>query len=234
MMKKVFLLVTCLLFAFSGVADAALNDLGFGAIVGDGQYKLVYDDVLDITWLDFTHTQAGGTWSNQMNWAADLEVEYNGQVFSDWRLPIIDASIPVGTGYGYVGPNGDGSYSYLYGYNMTNSELGHLFYESLSNDGYRATDFSINNPYGLTNTGLFNNLENARYWLGTEESATEAWVFGLNYGYLQIIGKDPDTLYAIAVHPGDIAASPVPVPGAMLLLGSGLIGIGGIRRKMKK
>jgi hypothetical protein len=62
-------------------------------------------------------------------------VEYDGQIFSDWRLPIIDASIPVGTSYGYIGPNGDGSYSYQYGYNMTNSELGHLFYETLGNVG---------------------------------------------------------------------------------------------------
>lgn len=234
MTRKALLIAMVFLFALVGTAQAALEDRGFGEITsgGSGQYRLIYDTLLDITWLDYSNTQAAGTWSTQSDWAANLEVTIDGQVLDNWRLPEIDGDIPVGSGYGFAGANLDGSYSYGYGYNMTNSELGHLFYQTLGNSGYRATDGSVNDPRGLVNSGIFNNLVNATYWLGTEESATEAWDFGLNDGYLEILGKDADTFYGIAVISGDV--NPVPLPAAFWFLGSGLLGILAINRKSKK
>lgn len=232
MTSRTVFIAMAFIFALVGTAQAALEDRGFGEITsgGSGQYRLIYDTVLDITWLDFSHTQAGGIWANQSEWAANLEVTIDGHVLDSWRLPGIDGDIPVGSGYGFAGAHSDGSYSYGYGYNMANSELGHLFYETLGNSGYRGTDGSVNDPRGLINTGIFNHLENATYWLATEESSTEAWDFGLNDGYLEILGKDADTFYGIAVTSGD----PVPIPGAIWLLGAGLMGILGFHRKGKK
>jgi hypothetical protein len=56
------------------------------------------------------------------------------------------------------------------------------------------------------------------------------WTFGFDVGYFNPAWKN-GTFYAMAVHPGDVSA--VPVPGAVWLLGSGLLGLIGIRKKMK-
>jgi len=50
------------------------------------------------------------------------------------------------------------------GYNITSSEMGHLYYTELGNDGYfdtsgNTTGCSESSPYCLTNTGDFQNLQ---------------------------------------------------------------------------
>ena len=84
---------TVISFAYS--AEAVLYDRGGG---------LIYDDVLDITWLQHAN-YSGNTmdWDEAMNWAGDLLF----QGFDDWRLPSSDSSCT--------------------GTNCTGSEMGYLF-----------------------------------------------------------------------------------------------------------
>lgn len=79
-----------MLVLFSGNALASLYLRGLGIITSGsegsgGSYKLIYDDVLDITWLDYTKSL--NNWDSQMAWAGALEVTFDDQTFHDWRLP---------------------------------------------------------------------------------------------------------------------------------------------------
>jgi len=58
-----------------------------------------------------------------MTWASNLV--YGG--FDDWRLP----STPDQGGAYVYGWNGVQPYNYNYGYNMTTSEMGYMFYVNL-------------------------------------------------------------------------------------------------------
>jgi hypothetical protein len=49
-------------------------------------------------------------------------------------------------------------------YNITSSEMGHLFYEELGNSGFYDILGNTNPEYGLTNTGDFKNLIEHGYW----------------------------------------------------------------------
>ena len=83
----------------SGAAQAALHDRGGG---------LVYDDVLNVTWLgDANYAKTSGydsdglmTWDQAMTWADTLV--YHDSVrnvdYSDWRLA---SNSPVGTKWNY-------------------------------------------------------------------------------------------------------------------------------------
>ncbi|MFI5176901.1 MAG: PEP-CTERM sorting domain-containing protein, partial [Terriglobia bacterium] len=66
-----------------------------------------------------------------------------------------------------------------------------------------------------------------------------AWAFGFGYGMLGTADKNPGSAYiqyysALAVHSGDVGAIPIPEPATLLLLGSGLIGLLGFKRKFRK
>lgn len=101
-------------------------------------------------------------------------------------------------------------------------EMGHLYYDELSKPQ--------NGPLG--NTSPFTNLGPYPYWSGTEYITGGAWVFDFSKG-TQGQSTEQNNHYALAVHDGDVGA-PVPIPGAVWLLGSGLIGLIGIRRRFRK
>ncbi len=134
---------------------------------GNGN-RLIYDTDWDITWYDYTN--AGNNWSNQVAWADGLSIDFGGTTFDDWRLPItVDG--PYVSGY-------DGTTTG--GYNITNSEMGHLYYTELGNKGNIATDGTHPQPgWGLSNTGPFQNLYSSFYWSGTEYAANTNYVWGV-------------------------------------------------------
>jgi len=104
---------------------------------------------------------------------------------------------------------------------INEGELGYLYYTELGN------------PSGgpLSNTGPFTNLRPYPiFWLDAEPlGPTSAWEFDFFIGF-QNAGWNLDSNPTWAVRDGDVA--PVPIPSAMLLLGSGLIGLIGFRRKL--
>ena len=205
----------------SSMAQAALEDRGGG---------LIYDNVLDITWLkdaNYAATQFVATvgaqgyadglmnWTAANDWAANLTFHDSERKvdLTGWRLP--------------TALNQDGS-GPCAGYNCTNSEMGHLFYT----DGGLSPDQSITTSATLNS--YFTNMQSYVYWSGTAYApnpANLAWNFGTGVGY-QNGGGQLNEFYAWAVRPGDVAA-PIPEPEtyAMLLAGLGLLGVVAKRRR---
>ena len=98
--------------------------------------------------------------------------------------------------------------------------------------GYLAT-YEIGSASGSYNPAPFTNLlTTVGYWTGTEYAPTpgDAWLYIL-IGY-QTPNVEGANWYALAVHSGDIA--PVPIPGAILILGPGLAGLAAMRRRFRK
>ena len=183
-------------------ANAALYDRGNG---------LIYDDVMDITWLqDANYAQTSGydgdgamNWANANTWAAGLS--YGG--YDDWRLASV-GNAPVT------------------GYNVTTGELGHMFYNNLGNTSFT----SILNNVSFTDatlgggTASFLNVQSSVYWFGEEFvdeefGPTSAWAFSTSNGNQYTPGK-VISYYGWAVRAGDVSS--VPVPAALWLFGSGL------------
>jgi hypothetical protein len=176
------------LFALCGPAQADLTVSGMGTIAGvAGNYQLIYDTDLNVTWLDYTFswldnklpTSYAGR-DGSMLWASELVVTVNGVSYDDWRLPTtVDESH-------FTRPTFNGTTSTGYN-NPATSEMSHLFYTELGNNGYLNIDGSNNGLLsafdGLQNTGLFLNLISAVYWSGTvnilpsEAIQDNAWFF---------------------------------------------------------
>ncbi len=201
------LTVLSLLFlALSGTANASLETRPGG---------MVYDTDLNITWLaDANYAQTSGydadglmTWQDANDWVNNLT--YGG--YNDWRLPSTpDANTSVG-------------------FNQTSSEFGHLFYTELGGTAGSA----------IPNSNLFTNVKIWAWWSGTEYSANPAnvWYFNTVVGHQGNTGKFNlstnkfNEMYAWAVRSGDVA--PVPLPGAIWLFGSGIIGLLSCKRRNK-
>ena len=200
-----------------------------------------YDDVADLTWLaDANYAKTSGydadgamTWYTAKAWVVGLDVAG----VSGWRLPdTID-----------VGNDGE-TYTNYYqgvdaGYNITtHSEMSNMFYNVLGNTAYKDTGGAVtgcpaNNC--LTSTGPFSNLQPLSYWSATEysPSTVSAWKFAFGEG-LQDNAYKSYTRFAWAVQSGDaglgwVPPSSVPVPAAIWLFGSGLLGLIGLARRKK-
>ncbi len=225
--------------SFAGPVGAALFDRGGG---------LIYDDLLDITWLQNANYGAGSayddgtsttdgkmTWDNAVAWAASLTVGATRtwtEPGSFWRLPtIVDTGTP-GCNSAYSGT--DCGYNVQTGSAATTvySEMASLWYDTLGNKGYYDTSGDYQPGYGLTNPGPFDNLESYAYWSGTEyaPNTNGAWDFNTYYGFQTSYYKF-GYHYAWAVRSGDVSA--VPVPAAVWLFGSGLIGLLGVARRKR-
>ena len=138
---------------------------------------------------------------------------------------------------GYEGdPDNDGNYTYAVGYNLANSEMGHLFYGELGNLGYYDTSGNIQSGYGLQNTGDFDNLIAFWYWSGTECGviSNNAWTFSMADGGQRNLYKPNSWLDGLAVRSGQVStAAPIPEPATMLLFSTGLAGLAALKRKRK-
>jgi hypothetical protein len=213
-MKKMFmfLFILVVLLVFSFQANAELFNRGTD-INGN---RLIYDSDFNITWYDYTNTNVGGTWQNQNNWASGLTVTFEGIIFNDWRLP---ATVDGPWVFGYDGTT-------TAGYNITNSEMGHLFYTELGNKGRYDTSGNPQWGYGLTNKGPFNNLQEAFYWSDEYTSNTiyGPWGFYFMKGAQGTEGKgDAYQYYAIAVRPGDVIVVPEPISSTLFIIGAGVL-----------
>ena len=123
------------------------------------------------------------TWAAQTAWAAGLDGDLTYNIDSAYSVSWTDDDWRLGSTV-------NGLYQYGYdgtttgGYNITTSEMGHLFYEELGNLGYYDTSGNYQAGYGLQNTGDFNNLVDSWYWSGTDyaNNSVNAWGFLMDGG----------------------------------------------------
>ncbi len=254
--KILWLIVLISTVMVSKPAIASLITIG-KAHYGDNYYNLIYDDDNNgngLVWLDYSNSpktpegyEGYPGWQHQVDWATSLknpsilECILNPDILIKWdglwRLP---KTVDGETIWGYEGdPDRDGIYTYTNGYNIANSEMGHLFYSELGNLGYFDTSGNYRESgVGLLNVDNFDNLNgDVGYWSGTTQAVgievDHAWVFGMPNGYQFEAGKK-NTYWGIAVRSGNII-KPIPEPSTLLLLIAGLVGLAGItRRKLKK
>jgi hypothetical protein len=208
---------------FSGMANASLEVIGTASYLGN-DYNLIYEDDSiygGLVWLDYTSSPKAN-WTNQKAWAAglgaDLTVTLDPGYTTDidwstgWRLPSAGDS-----------PIDD--------FNDTTSEMGHLYYVSLGKTA--GGPLGDQSPFSeliadlVADAYITETLAMSMPWAGFDL----VWNFRFTNGD-QAQGADIAEYWALGVHPGDVSA--VPVPGAVWLLGSGLLGLIGIRRRRER
>lgn len=229
------LLVAC------AASNAALVDRGGG---------LIYDTVLDVTWLqdaNYAHTQGLPglgqlKWDAALSWADQLVYQdtVRNLTLSNWRLPSIAPLNGVSFQFGTsTGGNRDD------GYNIsapgtpyagsTASELAYMYYNNLGNIARCPTsgwNDCRTTPVQL-NAGPFINLFAAGYWTGSNQSLPfappDAWAFDMGDLYGVQGGFNGDTHRgAWAVMDGDVAAL-VPETSSFAMLAAGLLGLAALR-----
>lgn len=237
----------------SGPAEAVL--LGRDLDGTAATFEAYYDDVLDVTWLRDANlarsqtfgvagidAEGGMSFPVAQAWIAAMNAAgYLG--YDDWRLPGVG---PIdGADFEYVN-RADGTTDVGYGISApgtayagsTQSELPHLFYNTLGNQGafsgplYEATGCYVGPIWCLTNQGpfAFGNLNvpgGGYYWTGTPVTDPlfpgRVHTFGADSGFQGIDPSDLSNLWAWPVRDGDVL--PAPEPASVLLLAAGLAGL---------
>jgi hypothetical protein len=201
------------------VAAAALTAVGLMATSGAEAAlverlggKAIYDEDADLTWLqDANYAKTSGyVWDGRIRW-----VEANA-----WAGSL---NIDGVTGWRLSGGPMLGS-----GYNQTASEIGNLFYNVLGGTAPASIAATHNANYDL-----FKNIQSNSYWTDVEASPTYAWAFTFGYG-AQYSDLKITNMFGWAVRTGDVGASPVPVPGALVLMGPALLGLLGVKRSRRR
>lgn len=217
--------------ALSIPVQADLHDRGGG---------LIYDDILDITWLqdvnysilDSFDGDGQMTWYEAISWIGSLNYydSVRNRWIGGWRLP---RASPI-NGIKHVDIlSYDGATDWGYNITSKNSELAHLFYMTLGNPGYydaggsptgcfvSGYDTCQNNSGPFTMPALHSD-----YWTETQydSDSTLVWGFYFGNGFQDHNSKNND-YRAWAVHDGDVAAIPEPKVLAMLIVGLGMVGV---------
>lgn len=246
-------------FLSSGIVAAGLlatfSSMSSQAALIDRGNNLYYDTELDITWLvkaNLSYSESFGVsgiqadggmdWDTAQAWIAAMNTaSYLG--YSAWRLPTLT---PLdGISFNYVFDNLGASDK---GYNIseagtvyagsTANEMAHLFYNTLDNKAVcdpvlsTSTTCTIQPGFGLINTGPFIQLQDDRYWTNLESGENSERAFDFNFidGSMGT-GQKGGYFHVLAVIDGDVAVSNVPVPAALWLFGSGLIGLVAVSRR---
>jgi hypothetical protein len=199
--------LSAVVFSFiSMLSHASLTGI-LPATAGGTDWQAFYDDQLDISWTANANINGLDTWGNQDAWVAGLDI--NG--VTGWRLPNMDV-------------NGDNTAVKCSSDQAAckDNEYGHLYFYGAG------TVFGS----GITasSPGPFSNvLSNAWYWASNRSGvgAKDLFIFtsGTNGG------DTAGSWAAWAVHDGNV--STVPVPAAVWLFGSGLLGLIGVARRKK-
>jgi hypothetical protein len=188
-----------------------------------------YDPFLNITWLkDANYAQTSGfdgdgfmNFSQANGWAAGLTL-FGG---SDWRLPTVtpvNDTATFNTGYSENGSTDLGYANTGVGWGE-DSEMGYMYYVHLANAKFDPP----------SNTGPFAIVLFSGYWTNQPFGSSNAWAFHFGDGY-QFNNSQDYNDRAWAVHSGDLIGpqvEPVPLPGALWLLGSALVGVGAQARR---
>lgn len=171
-----------------------------------------YDPNLDITWAANANINGKMTWEDANTWAASLSIDG----VTGWRLPSMNV-------------NGDSTFVFCETSGETaclDNEYGYLYYQ-------HGVTASTPGPFNNLQSGEILNGDYELYWSGSLStySAGSVFTYDFNHGdpYDSSFGFAP--FYAMAVYDGDVSA--VPVPAAMWLFGSGLLGLIGITRRKK-
>ena len=188
------LLVSQIIAANGGVIHDTFNT--YDTPSNGGSYTL--------TTADFNTGTGTMTWWGAQAWANNLTL---GGV-TGWILP---------TTANATDPNN-------YGFNITTSQLGDLFYNQLG--GVAGTSITTTHN---TNYNLFSNVQNHGSWSSSEylSSPNFAFDFSTIDGRQNADGKSIQ-FAAWAVHTGNVGA--VPLPGAVWLFLTGFFGLMGFKR----
>lgn len=240
--KKTALVLLSAGVLISGVAQATLLDRGGG---------LLYDDVLNVTWLqDANYAKTSGydadgqmSWGVAKIWASNLVFHdaVRSIDFDDWRLA---RNSPEGHPFHYGWSSAVGDEEPTAG---PHSELSYMYYANLGLSGYKSNNGNWQSDFGIfgngslvgqNNVGLVLNLQAGEYLSDADPEPypyNRPWKFGTNAGnhYLRELYEP---YFSWAVRDGDVAvfaSIPEPVTSALIFVGLGLIGALAHRRKSK-
>lgn len=220
--KASVFLVFALLYAAN--SHATLYDRGGG---------LIYDSDLNVTWLqdaDYVQNTYFSGDIQAVTWDVANSTVQNMTYanVSGWRLPHMGTS--------YTNPDNFNAYD-----QSPSNELAYMFYHNLQLDPY-----IDNNNYGELPadpdsvaiptsefTDIFTNLNYLGIWTDTpvdfgEGPSNAAWYFHFHFGQTHY---DSGIQTVWAVHDGDVSA--VPVPPALLLMGTGVLLMGLLGKKRR-
>lgn len=202
-MKRVCLIgaLGAVTFSFTALpSHATLFDRGAG---------LLYDDVLDVTWLqDANYAMTSGAdadgklaWDEAIAWVAGLS--YNG--YDDWRLA---RALPVnGVAYDLTN-NPDGSTDNGYNITSPNSELSYMYHVNLNG-------VSLVSPAGVFQPGISGIADPSPFigisggvWTENElpDDAVNVFLVGMGNGHQNWFAKDTEH-FSWAVRDGDVAVT---------------------------